>query len=66
MKIALIGTNNTNTVWIYDYNDEKIKKIDYRKVGKPKNKLTALSVNLASYKGYSVDIEQLYYTKVAS
>ncbi|MBX9809439.1 hypothetical protein K2X92_03570 [Candidatus Gracilibacteria bacterium] len=65
MKVALIG-NNANTVWVYDYSEGKLKKVDYRKVSKPKNKLTTLNVNLASYDGYSIDIEQLYYTKVSS
>jgi hypothetical protein len=66
MKVTLGGANNSNSVWIYDYSEAKLKKIDYKKVSKPKNKITALNVNLESYNGYSVDIELLYYTKVAS
>ncbi len=64
MKITFVGFTKTNTIGIYDFSEQKLKKINYKFLSRLKNKNVSVHADLSSYTGNSINIEFLYYTKV--
>ena len=64
--IQSLGSENYRAAWIYDLTTEKLKPINSAKFKAPRNQKVSWQVKLGSYDGYSIDIELLYYKKIAS